>query len=320
MTEAPDWMRLLMGDEVFRHPVPSSVDQIPAWRELLDFSGANTPLPADVSSETISLPGANGRTLSAEVYRPAADGPHPLLLYLHGGGWCVGSAASVRRLAMLIAAQGFVVVNLDYSLAPESPWPVPVEDCLAGAWWCGQHGAELGADGGKLLIAGDSAGANLAAAVIVGATDAEALAQANLVTPSGNAPEFAGALFNYGAFDFPLLMQEPGNYKGSVEVRYNLAYLGIDFLSRHWSPFVSPIYADHLERFPPAYFTCGNSDDLIGQTLAMGAALARAGVATQMSTVPEMNHAFLQLDQQFPAAAAELTRIYGWLAGLQNAH
>jgi len=53
MADAPAWMKLLMGEEIFRHPVPSEVTQIPAWRELLDFSGANTPLPAGVSCETI---------------------------------------------------------------------------------------------------------------------------------------------------------------------------------------------------------------------------------------------------------------------------
>jgi len=320
MADAPEWMKLLMGEEIFRHPVPSEVTQIPAWRELLDFSGANTPLPADVSSETINLPGPAGRTLSAEVYRPATDGPHPLMLYLHGGGWCVGSAASVRRMAMLIAAQGYLVVNLDYSLAPEAQFPVPVEDCLAGAWWCAEHNAELGGDGGPLLIAGDSAGANLAAAVIIAATDTTALEQAGLAVPTGLAPEFAGALFNYGVFDFPLLMQTPGSYQGSIEVRYNMAYLGNNFLAHHWSPFVSPIFAPHLERFPPTYLTCGNSDDLLGHTLAMSAALAQAGVATRLSAVPQMDHAFLQLDQEFTAATAELNRIYGWLEELKQPH
>lgn len=308
-----------MGEEVFRHPVPNTPDRIPAWRALLDFSGANEPLPQAVHRETIELPGVAGRPLPAEVYRPDdATGPLPLLLYLHGGGWCVGSAASVRRMAMLIAGQGYLVVNLDYALAPEHPFPAAVEDCLAGAWWCARHNAELGGDGAPMLIAGDSAGANLAAAVIVAATDAVALGQAGLIEPKGQAPRFAGALFNYGVFDFPLLMQNPGSYQGSIEVRYNLAYLGNDFLAHHWSPFVSPIHAPHLERFPPTYLTCGNSDDLLDQTLAMGAALAQAGVATRLSAVPEMDHAFLQLDQEFPAAAAELNRIYGWLDELRR--
>lgn len=315
--EPPEWMRLLLGPAVFRQPLPQTPAQIPAWRQWLDFSAVNTPLPADVSCEHIALPGPAG-PLGAELYRPAGSGPWPLLLFLHGGGWCVGSAASVRRLAVQLAAGGRLVVNLDYRLAPEAPWPAAVQDVLAGAWWCAANGAQLGADGGPLLIGGDSAGANLAACAIVAATDPAAFTQASepLPLPAGPAPRFAGALLLYGVFDFPRLMQTPGRYQGSVEVRYNLAYLGNLFLARHWHPAVSPIFAPHLERFPPTYLACGTADDLLHQSLAMADRLARVGVAVQLSCVPEVDHGFLQLDRLYPQAAEELARIEAWLAPL----
>jgi acetyl esterase len=320
MGGAPEWMRVLLGEAVFRQPLPQQPQQIPAWRQWLDFSAVNSPLPQGVQCEAIQLPGPAG-PLDAELYRPAGAGPWPLLLFLHGGGWCVGSAASVRRLAMQLAAAGRLVVNLDYRLAPEAPWPAAVEDVLAAAWWCAAHGAELGGDGGPLLIAGDSAGANLAAATIVAATDADAVAQSSepVPLPQGPAPRFAGALLLYGVFDFPLLMQQPGRYQGSIEVRYNLAYLGNLFLARHWHPLVSPICAPHPQRFPPTYLACGTHDDLLGQTLAMTAHLARAGVPVQLSCVAGVDHGFLQLDRLYPQAAAELARIQTWLAAVGGA-
>lgn len=308
-------MRLLMGEEVFRHPLPRRPQEIPAWRRWLDFSRVNEPLPEGVSWERIALAGPGGAPLFAEVYRPQrVAAPPPLLYYLHGGGWCVGSAASVRRLGMLLASGGRVVVSLDYRLAPEAPYPAAVEDCLAGAWWCAANAQSLGARDGDLLIAGDSAGANLAAVTLLVAAD-PAVANAgarDVWVPDGPPPRFGGAVFSYGVFDFPLLMQEPGRYQGAVEVRYNLAYLGNDFLAHHWSPTVSPLRGD-LRGFPPSYLTCGASDDLLGQSLAMAAALARASVATQLSVVPGMDHAFLQLDGEFPQARAELARIDRWL-------
>lgn len=313
MTLAPNWMSLLIGSEVLKHPLPKKPEEIPKWRELIDFSAVNSPLPDGVDFIRESYEGGRGRTMSAEIYRPTAPGRYPVLLYLHGGGWCVGSASSVRRVAMLLAAEGRVVINAEYSLAPEFPWPAAVEDVLASAWWSYNQGAKYGGDGGKMMIAGDSAGGNLAAVVLAAATDADVMDKQGIEVPEGNTPEFSAALFNYGVFDFPLLMQRPGGYFGSIEVRYNLAYLGTDFLSKHWSPLVSPIYAPRLDRFPRSYFCCGTADGLLEQSLAMSAALARANVAVQLSTIAGLDHGFLQLESYEPEAAMELTRINKWL-------
>lgn len=306
----PHWMTLLLGQPLELAAL-TEVAQLPLARAAYDLSVVNADPPPVGEFGTVTLRERRTGALTAEVYHPAGAGPWPVLLYLHGGGWCLGSPASVRRLAMELALAGYVVVNLDYRLAPEHPFPAAVEDCLFAARWLTSHGHELGGDGGPLTLAGDSAGANLAAAVVLAARSDGALA-AELDAGPPQAVEFASALLLYGVYDFPLMMLEPGANQGGVEVAFNLAYLGTHFLRHHRHPLVSAAYGD-LRGFPPTYLSCGAQDALLGQSLGMAQALARADVAVTLSVVAGLDHCFAQLDRHFAQARAELERAVHWL-------
>ncbi len=304
-------MALLLGKPLNLSDL-TAVEQLPLARAAYDLSGVNTDPPAVARIETVTLREREGACLDAEIYIPHGPGPWPVLLYLHGGGWCLGAPTSVRRLAMQLAAAGRVVVNLDYRLAPEHPFPSAVEDCIYATRWIASHGSRFGGNGGAIAIAGDSAGANLAAATVCALTANKASLE-GLDAGSGQPVRFSAALLLYGVFDFPLMMQEPGAMQGGVEVAFNLAYLGTHFLRHHRHPLLSPIYGD-LSGFPPTYLSCGARDALLGQSLGMTRALTAAGVATTLSVVPGVDHCFLQLDRHYPVARKELARALAWLA------
>jgi acetyl esterase len=124
---------------------------------------------AKVEKRTISGPGGK---LPLRVYTPQGQGPFPILLFFHGGGWVVGSLDTVddpcRTLCSRAAA---LVVSVDYRLAPEHKFPAAQEDCYAALKWCSQHAGEINGDGKRLAVAGDSAGGNLAAATALSARD-----------------------------------------------------------------------------------------------------------------------------------------------------
>jgi len=115
--------------------------------------------------EAIEYARRDGEALRLDIVRPRAPGPHPVLVYLHGGAFAIGSRHTHRALAVAYAAQGYVVCNVDYRLAPRHPFPAAVEDACAAWAWAVAHVAEHGGDPQRIALAGESAGANLALAV-----------------------------------------------------------------------------------------------------------------------------------------------------------
>jgi acetyl esterase len=301
-------MSLLLG-----HPVVPkrlrSIDEIAERRAFFDLSAANADLPEVAElHEHVELRSG----LSAEIYVPLGTGPFPVFLYMHGGAWCLGGAAALRKVGHRIAEHGFVVCNLDYRLAPEYPFPAAVEDTVYAARWLRQNAARFGGAGESIAIGGDSAGAQLASAAIVyvNGGSSEPLDEGDLASFEVG---FSAALLLYGVFDFPLLVQEPGSNVGSLEVMYNRAHLGPGYLGKHRNPLVSPVFAPNLASFPPCYLSCGDEDSLLGQTLSMTKALAAANVPTTTSVVAGADHAFWQLEHALPAARAETERALAWL-------
>jgi acetyl esterase len=314
------WLSLVADQEVEAPPL-TTLEEVIAFRAdpSRDLSRHNVDLPESVEvEEAVVLGEIEGLEVPAEVYTPVGPGPFPMLLYMHGGGWCLGKAEYVRKLGMSIAELGHVVVNLDYALAPEHPFPASLSQTIFATRWMVENAGEIKGKEGAIAIGGASAGANLGAATIavlnsgggadlpVGMSDVEV--------------SFSAGLFLYGIFNFPLLMQEPGSHAGGfAETMYNLAYLGPHWLTKHRDPRVSPALASNLSSFPPCYLTIGDQDALLPQTLDMGKRLADAGVAARVSVVPGLNHSFAYIPHKLPDAAAELARMFDWLRSVTGA-
>jgi acetyl esterase len=106
-----------------------------------------------------------GVSLRLDILAPAAPGPYPVVIYLHGGAFAIGSKRSHRAIATAYAAQGYLVCNVDYRLAPRYPFPAAVEDACAAWLWAADHVGDFAGDCHRMVLAGESAGANLALAV-----------------------------------------------------------------------------------------------------------------------------------------------------------
>jgi acetyl esterase len=219
----------------------------------------------------------------------------------------------VRRIAYEIAARGHVVCNLNYSLAPEHPFPAAVEDAVYAARWLTRHGNDFGGDtSAGIAVAGDSAGATLAAATMIAIFgENDGIDEGDL---AGVDVDFSAAVLLYGVLDYPLLVTEPGSNAGIIEMAGNLAYLGPNFLRRHRHPLVSPVFAGSLNRFPPCYISCGDEDSLLGQSLSMAKALTAANVPTTLSVISGADHSFPLAQEPTPEARSEMRRLVDWLS------
>jgi acetyl esterase len=308
------WLSLV-ANETVTLPELTTLEEVIEFRShpSRDLSRHNVDLPESVTVyEDVVLGETSGMPVRAEIYVPEGNGPFPMMQYMHGGGWCWGRALYVRKLGMSFAERGHVVVNLDYSLAPEHPFPRSLEESVYAARWMAQRGAGYSGDQRTVVIGGASAGANLAAATIVAlASEEQPFTDSDL---DSTGVRFAAAVFLYGIFNFPLLMVEPHSHAGGfAETLYNRAYLGPHYLTKHRSALVSPALAHDLRCFPPSYLVVGDEDALFPQTFDMAKRLIEAGVSTTMSVPAGLNHSFAYIPHQLPDAATELQRIFDWL-------
>src|SRR5262252_7825100 len=123
------------------------------------------------NTEDVTIPGPES-LLPARIYRPRGEGPHPVMVFFHGGGWVIGSIETHDPLCRALAAvTASLIVSVDYRLAPEHRFPAAVDDSFAAVRWVAANATELGADSGHLGVGGDSAGGNLAAVVSLLARD-----------------------------------------------------------------------------------------------------------------------------------------------------
>ena len=312
------WLSLLLGRDIVDEP-PSSVDEIPAARAGFDLRHLEVDLP-DVAHrhEGLVLRTGDGGDLAVEVTVPHGDGPFPVLIYSHGGGWCIGSPRSVRRPTTKIAAAGNLVVNVDYALAPEHPFPRGLEDVLYATRWARTAIHEYGGDPANIFLGGDSAGANLAAATVIAlASDSSWLKEDDL---TGVDVDPAGVVLFSGVFDFPDALRRPASNSGFVEVCWHQAYLGPHFVSKHRDPLVSPALAadEILADFPPTYLAVGSEDSLLPQTLGFTERLGWLNVPVTLSVVAGLDHTFGYVDHLVDGVDAEYERIFSWMRHVMN--
>jgi acetyl esterase len=312
------WLQKIVGPPApgaVSPPPITSVEMIPERREALHFDSLvrNLPTVGQVH-ENVTLRERDGVRLTAEIYVPAGDGPFPTMLYMHGGAFCVWSARDVRRTAMRIAADGVLVVNLDYGLAPEHPFPWAVEDAIYGARWVARNAAAYGGTNDVIAVGGDSAGATLAVAAVTfldGGLQTELeLDEGDL---RGSPVSFSAALLHCGAFDLRALVHdERQTTPGTLEIMTYSAYLGSHWATNLLNPLASPYYAPNLSCLPPTYLNAGADDPILAQTLIMTEKLAQVGVPVSASIVPGLDHDFFLVEND-PAVEKEWERTRAWL-------
>ncbi len=266
-------------------------------RTLMDQ--AAVPSAVAIGSVTEhTAPGVLGG-IPVRVYRPAGGDPKPLIVYYHGGGWVLGSLTTHDGICRgLAAGVDAVVASVDYRLAPEHRFPAAVEDARAALDWAVCHVSSLGADASRLVVAGDSAGGNLAAVMAQAArAHGPAIAFQLLVYPVTD-HEFTSASMEENATGYYLTREMMRWFYG---LYLNHEREGAD-------PRVSPLRETDLAGLPPAYVMTAEYDPLRDQGDAYAAAMAAAGVTVQARQCPSLFHGFFSLGAQIDAAQVEFDR------------
>ncbi len=276
------------------NPPESAVDLRKLMADFAPLLNADLP-EIGALHEGVLVREVGGTAVTADVVVPEGAGPHPVLVYLHGGGWVAGSPLTHRKLAYRFAEAGYLVFNVDYRLAPEFPFPAPFDDCLHAVHWAAREAERYGGDASRLAIGGDSAGGNLSAAVAATLAD----------DPS--APRIGACLLIYGVFDFATMgagvedEDDPLHEVGEALTEMMVgAYLGSERSpSLLADPRVSPIHA--AAKLPPSHVVVGSLDTLAAQAETLAAALQRAGVAHEHVVFEGMPHGFSQMEFLPPA-------------------
>jgi acetyl esterase len=246
-----------------------------------------------------------GAEIAARVYSPGGRGPHPVLVYYHGGGWVIGDLYTHDGLCRsLTNAARCAVVSVDYRLAPESKYPVAAEDSYAALRWVATSATRLGLDPRRIAVGGDSAGGNLATVVALMARErgGPSLVHQVLIYPVTD-----------HAFDTPSYVENATGYVLTLDgMRWFWShYLARD--SQGQEAYASPLRAPTLAGLPPALVITAEYDPLRDEGEAYAARLRDAGVPVTVTRYGGMFHGFVRMTRILDKAKTALDEIAGAL-------
>ena len=259
------------------------------------FQMLNQPLLPMARVEDLFPAGPGGPVpLRVLIPNSDSDGPLPVMLYFHGGGWVIGSHETVEPQCRYLAnAAQAVVISVEYRVAPEDKFPAAVDDCIWATNWVYDNAAFLGVDPTRLAVSGDSVGGGLAAVV----------AQAS---KAGRAPALALQLLLFPAtrmvFDTPSYEE---NKDGPFLTRPMMDWFAELYLNddtERLDPRASPLLADDLSGLAPATIVTASHDPLRDEGIAYAEKLSAAGVAVRHRNFDGYTHAFLSWGGYIDAA------------------
>lgn len=231
----------------------------------------------------------------------------PVITFFHGGGWVLGSVEGAQELCRRLAQYTFsIVVSVDYRLAPENPFPVPLEDCYYATKWVAHNIHQYGGDSHKLVVAGESAGGNLATTVTLKARDE-------------NLSFIKAQLLIYPALDSHI---DDKIYSTFLDQHFITA----DCMRWYWNHYaqqtslntgyLSPVYAESLTHLPPALIVTAEHDPLKVEAEHYAYLLEKAGVSVWYKEYARMIHLFLNLPFDVQEAVDATKEIAGQLRSL----
>jgi acetyl esterase len=231
---------------------------------------------------------------------------YPIIVFFHGGGWVLSNLDAYDELcAMLSNRSESIVISVDYRLAPEYKFPQPLHDCYAATKWAFDNAKFLEGDQDTVLVAGTSAGGNLAAAVC-------------LMAKEKNGPQLAGQVLMYPVTDLT------GDLSKYSKDRFGPSKEAMEWFGQHYvrndsdmkNPLVSPYYGD-LNGMPRAIVVTAEFDPLRDQNLQFVNKLEQSGVKILLLDYPATIHGFMELPTFFPEGreaiekvATEIKKIY----------
>jgi acetyl esterase len=270
--------------------------------EILELARGPYGMPstreiAHVSDETVD-------NVPIRIYQGDGD-PTGLIVYFHGGGFVIGSIGLMDNVARELAhASGAVVISVEYRLAPENPYPAGLEDCESVTRWALANVDRFNVALDRVVVAGESAGGNLAAAVALRLRD------------SGDR-SLAGQILMYPGVAGPLVHPSTVEFDGLVISRkagetYWAAYSGDHNIDR--DPYAAPLHADSLKDLPPAVVVLGGCDMLRDEGREFAGRLRDEGVKVDEVCYPGQPHGFINFE--FPAAGLAFAHIGTWVRAI----
>ncbi len=256
-----------------------------------------------VTMQSLTLQGAEG-VLDGRLYRPTdGDGSGPAILFFHGGGFVAGGLDShemvCRRLAVL---SGLPVLAATYRLAPEHPFPAAHEDALSILAQIGREGPIWGLDPARIIVAGDSAGANLALATVLDAPT--------------DGPRACGVLLFYPvvefAYDFPSKSRLGSDYLLTERSMRTFTDLALPDMADRTDPRISLLRRSDVGHCPPVMLLTAGYDPLRDEGRALAERLAADGVKLRHLSCPTLIHAFIHMTGVTGAVQPLLTQAAHW--------
>jgi len=278
-------------------PVSDTPPSITQARATSDGWSIATAEPDEVTYEGVDTGG-----VPAEWAIPAGAAADRVLMYLHGGGYTIGSIASHRKLVGHLArAAGCRALSVEYRLAPENPFPAGLEDAVAAYLWLVGEGVEAG----RIGIGGDSAGGGLALATVLALRERGLPMPGALVllSPWTDLASTGESLTTNIGRDLLLRRIEEdapgvGWYAGDYDVT---------------NPLISPLYADFTD-FPPFVVHVGDAELLLDDSTRLAERASAAGCDVTIEVWPEMQHVFQIAAGNVPESDSSVAKLGAWLA------
>jgi acetyl esterase/lipase len=269
--------------------VPPAVGDVDSRRTVLDAFMALTEstqsMPTDVKMTDFHATAVDGADVLLRWYVKEGSVAGPAVLYLHGGGMIGGSVALYDGIiSRYVASSGVAMLAVDYRLAPEHPYPTPVEDCYVGLQWLAEHAAELEVDTARIAVMGDSAGGGLAAGTALLARDR-------------GGPDLAHQILIYPMLDDRNTSPDPELIPFAVwsyddNITGWRAFLGENIGGANVGAYAAPARATDLSGLPPCYLEVGQLDIFRDEGLTYALRLSDAGVTVEFHLRPGVPHGF----------------------------
>jgi acetyl esterase len=229
------------------------------------------------------IPGP-GAEIPVRIYTPSGMAPFPLTVWIHGGGWVIGSIETNDSTCRALANEsGSIVVSVGYRLAPETKFPGGLNDCFAAAEWVFENAEYFGGDPSRIAIGGASAGGNLAAAV-------------TLMARERGGPPFVHQLLVYPVTDVAMDTHSYAEHTTGYSLTASTMAWYVDHYleegANRADPLVSPLRAENLSGLPPAHVITAENDPLVDEGEAYAQRLADAGVQVASTRYDGMMHGF----------------------------
>lgn len=273
---------------------------VEARKQMADLAPPVDPLLMVDRVEDRRIKGPDGE-IPVRLYYPEGNPPYPVLVYFHGGGWVIGDLDSHHAICHAISkTSDCLVAAVDYRLAPEHPFPAPVEDAYAATCWVAENADAIQADAGRIAIGGDSAGGTQATVVAMMARDR-------------SGPQIALQVLIYPITDYYF---ETSSYLKNAD-GYMLTrdlmmwfwkhYLKNDEITDH--PYVSPLRAENLGKLPDALVLTAQYDPLCDEGQAYAGRLQEAGGHVKLTRYDGMIHGFFRMTSRLDKARQALNEV-----------